>query len=73
VRKTILVGHSGTLFEQHSLETLMVLGVDRAAALKALSKAHRLACQQLHSIVGVRRHLAPPFSQRGRHAAQRPP
>ena len=71
-RKTVLVGHSGTLFAEHSLETLMGLGVNRAAALKALGKAHRLACQHLHSIVGVRRHLASPF-KRGRHAAQQPP
>ena len=72
-RKTILVGHSGTWFIYHSLETLMDLGVNRAAALKALGKAHRLACQHLHSIVGVRRHLAPPFSKRGRHAVRQPP
>ena len=64
VRKTILVGHSGTVYDEHSLKTLMYLGVTRAAALTALSKAHKTACQYLHSIVGVRRHLEPPRSRR---------
>ena len=59
-RKTILVGHSGTIFMEHSLEALMSLGVQRSCAMKALGKAHRVACQHLHSIVGVRRHLEPP-------------
>ena len=64
VRRTILVGHSGTVYDEHSLKTLMKLGVTRAAALKALGKAHRTACQYLHSIVGVRRHLEPPRARR---------
>ena len=69
-RTAILVGHSGTLYSEDSLEALMSLGVQRAPAVKALGKAHRLACQHLHSIVGVRRHLAPPF--RGRRRGQAP-
>ena len=72
-RKTILVGHSGTIYYDLSLETLMSLGVPRSCALKALGKAHRLACQHLHSIVGVRRHLEPP-RPKGRHRqGMRPP
>ena len=71
-RKTILVGHSGTLYSEDSLKVLEGLGVERTPALKALSKAHRVACQHLHSIVGVRRHLAPPSRGHGR-GARRPP
>ena len=72
-RKTILVGHSGTLYYDLSLETLMSLGVPRACALKALGKAHRLACQHLHSIVGVRRHLEPPRPTGQHRRGARPP
>ena len=71
-RKTILVGHSGTLYSEDSLKVLEGLGVERTPALKALGKAHRVACQHLHSIVGVRRHLAPPFRGQGR-GTRRPP
>ena len=54
-RKTLLVGHSGTIYRD-TLKALTDLGVARGAALTALAKAHRTACQHLHSIVGVRRH-----------------
>ena len=59
VRKTVLVGHSGTIYSE-SLTTLTDLGVTRQAAKEALKEAHGLACQYLHSIVGVRRHAEPP-------------
>ena len=73
-RRTILVGHSGTLYEEDSLRVLEALGVERTPALKALGKAHRMACQHLHSIVGVRRHLAPPSCKHAaRRGTQRPP
>ena len=73
VRKTILVGHSGTVYNELSLRALMSLGVQRSGAMKALGKAHRLACQHLHSIVGVRRHLEPPRPKGRRNRAVRPP
>ena len=73
VRKTILIGHSGTIYYDLSLKTLMSLGVQRSCALKALGKAHRLACQHLHSIVGVRRHLEPPRPKGRQRRGTRPP
>ena len=72
-RKTILVGHSGTVYDTDSLKALMSLGVQRSQALKTLGKAHRLACQHLHSIVGVRRHLEPPRYKQGHRKAAHPP
>ena len=59
VRKTVLVGHSGTIYSE-SLTTLTDLGVTRQAAKEALKEAHGMACPYLHSIVGVRRHAEPP-------------
>ena len=56
LRTTLLVGHSGTIYRD-TIEGLVGLGVTRPAAALALGKAHRIACQHLHSIVGVRRHL----------------
>ena len=73
VRKTSLVGLSGTVDTELSLRALMSLGVQRSSAMKALGKAHRLACQHLHSIVGVRRHLEPPRPKGRRNRAVRPP
>ena len=47
-RTSILVGHFGTLFKEHSLETLMSLEVDRASALKAKPTAWlATTCTQL--------------------------
>ena len=57
--RTLLVGTSGTIYKK-TVQQLQELGVPHLAASKALAKAHRLVCHQLHSIVQTRRRLERP-------------
>ena len=53
----VIIGHSGAVYTQHTLESMALLGIDKDAALKCATKMHIAAIKQLHSIVQTRRHL----------------
>ena len=53
----ILVGHTGTIYTEHTLEALKKLGITHAHAEKCIAKIHLTAVKQLHSIVCNRRRL----------------
>ena len=53
----ILVGHSGTIYLQHTLAALETLGIDRARAEKCAGKLHDTACSWLDSIYRTRQRL----------------
>ena len=58
----ILIGHSGTVYIEHTLRAIEMLGVTAIHARKCATKMHVEAIRQLHSIVKTRRyleHLAP--------------
>jgi hypothetical protein len=58
----ILLGHSGTIYIEHTLRAIEMLGVTAIHARKCATKMHVEAIRQLHSIVKTRRyleHLAP--------------
>ena len=61
----ILIGHSGTIFTEHTLSSLKQLGITSVHANKCALKMHLDAVQHLHSIVKTRRHLE--------HQAPHPP
>ena len=54
----ILVGVSGTIYQQHTLEALHKLGVTRANARQCASKLHEQAIKCMHSIVTTRHALS---------------
>jgi hypothetical protein len=53
----ILIGHSGTIFSEHTLSSLKQLGISSVHANKCSLKMHLDAIQHFHSIVKTRRHL----------------
>ena len=53
----ILLGHSGTIYTEHTLQGLETLGISRVCAKKCAQKMHIDAIKQLHSIVKTRRYL----------------
>jgi ribonuclease HI len=53
----ILLGHSGTIYTEHTLQGLETLGISRMCAKKCAQKMHIDAIKQLHSIVKTRRYL----------------
>jgi hypothetical protein len=53
----ILIGVSGTIYTQHTLDALQLLGISQPAARKCCSKLHTEAIRSLHSIVQTRRSL----------------
>ena len=53
----ILVGHSGTVYIEHTLRAIEKLGVNMFHAKKCATKMHVEAIRQLHSIVKTRRYL----------------
>ena len=53
----ILIGHSGTVFTEHTVNNMKQLGISSYHAEKCALKMHIDAIQQLHSIVKTRRHL----------------
>jgi hypothetical protein len=53
----ILIGHSGTIYTDHTLEGMKQLGIDDDKVSKCASKMHIATIKQLHSIVMTRRHL----------------
>ena len=67
----ILIGHSGTIFTEHTLSSLKQLGITPIHANKCALKMHLDAIQHLHSIVKTRRHLehqaSPPLGPSTRH------
>ena len=54
----ILIGVSGTIYKQHTLDSLHKLGVTRANARRCASKLHEQAIKCMHSIVTTRHALA---------------
>jgi ribonuclease HI len=53
----ILIGVAGTIYTQHTLDALQLLGISQPAAKKCCSKLHTQAIKSLHSIVQTRRSL----------------
>ena len=53
----ILVGHSGTIYTQHTLMSLEALGIDKHKAEKCAIKLGTTACNLLDSIIRTRRRL----------------
>ena len=53
----ILVGHSGTIYTQHTLMSLEALGIDKHKAGKCAIKLGTTACNLLDSIIRTRRRL----------------
>ena len=49
----ILVGTSGTIYHQHTLDSLQALGLSRAETRKAASKLHTQAIRSMHNIVQI--------------------
>ena len=55
----ILVGVTGTIYTEHTLQALTKLGVTHDQARACCQKLHTMAINQLHSIIGTRRQLEP--------------
>ena len=53
----ILLGIGGTVYEEHTRQPLLSLGVTPAAITKVLNKLNRLAAKWAASLVGTRRQL----------------
>jgi hypothetical protein len=53
----ILLGHSGTIYTEHTLQGMETLGISKICAKKCALKMHIDAIKQLHSIVKTRRYL----------------
>jgi hypothetical protein len=53
----ILLGHSGTIYTEHTLQGMETLGISKKGAKKCAQKMHIDAIKQLHSIVKTRRYL----------------
>ena len=53
----ILIGVSGTIYQQHTIEALQKLGVTRADARHCASKLHTQSIKRMHSIVTTRHAL----------------
>jgi hypothetical protein len=53
----ILLGVSGTVYQEHTLKNIQKLGVSKYHAMKCAKKMHIHAIKLLHSIVAVRRRL----------------
>ena len=53
----ILLGHSGTIYTEHTLQGMETLGISKQYAKKCAQKMHIDAIKQLHSIVKTRRYL----------------
>jgi hypothetical protein len=69
-RATLVVGASGTIYQETRQALTQQLGVKPAAADAALDKAHTHACDWLHTIVAARRKAE---AERGnRHPLLRP-
>ena len=70
----ILAGVGGSIYEEHTINRLMHLGVARDRALEGCAKIHRLMTHRLHAIVVARRQLenTQTASQRNQHPG-RPP
>ena len=75
----ILIGVTGTIYNEHTVAALKALGVTTSGLQRCLHKIHRLAVTHLASIVGVRRQLEnsptaqlPPVVTTSRGRQQRP-
>ena len=69
----ILAGVGGSIYEKHTIEQLLHLGVARGKALEGCAKIHRLMAHKLHAIVVARRQLEKPKDNRRTKHPGRPP
>ena len=71
----ILVGVSGTIYQLHTLEALLKLGISRANTRRCASKLHKQAIKCMHNIVTTRHALAHSNSQHTQQSSghNRPP
>ena len=61
----ILIGMSGTIYKEHTIEALEQLGVSHICAIRSAKKMHQTAIRLLHSIVKNRRRLEHKGGQTG--------
>ena len=52
-----VLGHSGTIYTEHTLQGMEMLGISKQCAERCAQKIHIDAIKQLHSIVKTRRYL----------------
>ena len=67
----LLVGHSGSIYLMHTLDSLDRLGIEKSKAEKCARKIHKEATNSLDSIVKNRRRLEHQLPSQATHTFPR--
>ena len=68
----ILIGVSGTIYKEHTKQSLTKLGLSEGQVNKCISRLHTLAVKSLHSIVTTRRQMQATLEGPGPAPMRRP-